>query len=201
VSGKQTCGAEINIEDIRKRLREYAAPAAAIPPGRTFRAAAVLIPLVCSQEEWNLIFTRRTELVQNHKGQVSFPGGAAEAEDICREDTALRETYEEVGIERANVEILGCMWDMPTITGFVITPVVGRVVWPLDMRLAAEEVSRAFIVPLNWLADPENREEVEITLPDGRQEKVIHFKLYDGERIWGATARIAINFLRVIGLI
>jgi 8-oxo-dGTP pyrophosphatase MutT (NUDIX family) len=201
VSEGHLCGEEINIEDIRRRLREYASPAAEFTTGRILRAAAVLIPLVCSQEKWYLIFTRRTDLVRNHKGQVSFPGGAVEAEDTCREDTALRETYEEIGIERQNIEILGCLWDMPTITGFVITPVVGRVLWPIDMRLAAEEVSRAFIVPLDWLAESTNREEIEVILPDGREEKVIHFKPYDGEKIWGATARITMNFLKAIGLL
>ncbi len=202
MSASRQCGNEISIEAVRRRLQEFVQPApVALAAGRTFRAAAVLIPLVCAQDQWHLLFTRRTDTVQSHKGQVSFPGGAAELEDTSREDTALRETYEEVGIERDRIDVLGCLWDMPTITGFVITPVIGQVAWPVELRLAADEVSRAFIVPLAWLASPENREEMELVLPDGRQEKVIYFKLYDGEKIWGATARIVLNFLRVIELI
>jgi len=201
VSESRQCGSEISIEAVHRRLQEYIPPAPVpLAAGRTFRAAAVLIPLVCAQGRWHLLYTRRTDSVQSHKGQVSFPGGATEAEDASREDTALRETYEEIGIDRQDIEVLGCLWDMPTITGFVITPVIGQVTWPVELRLAADEVSRVFLVPLAWLADPDNREELELTLPDGRHEKVIYFKLYDGEKIWGATARITLNFLRVIGL-
>ncbi len=201
MSKNRLCGSEIIVEAIRLRLQEYDGSVASLPSGRNYRAAAVLIPLVCTQDKWHLLFTRRTDMVQNHKGQVSFPGGAAEMEDVCREDTALRETYEEIGIERGQVEILGKMWEMPTITGFSVTPVVGLIQWPTLLSLSPLEVSRVFIVPLDWLADPANREEVELTLPDGRREKVIYFQPFDGEKIWGATARIALNFLRVIELI
>jgi len=201
VKETRLCEREINKDAIRLLLREYAGPAATLVPGRNYRAAAVLIPLVCAQDKWHLLFTRRTDMVQNHKGQVSFPGGAAEAEDTSREDTALRETCEEIGIEQGQVEILGKLWEMPTITGFSVTPVVGLIPWPTPLSLSPLEVSRVFIVPLAWLADPANREEVELTLPDGRHEKVVYFQLFEGEKIWGATARIALNFLRVIGFI
>ena len=121
--------------------------------------------------------------------------------DACREDTALRETYEEIGIEPGQIEILGKLWEMPTITGFSVTPVVGLIQWPTPLNVSPAEVSRVFIVPLGWLADPANHEEVELTLPDGRREKVIYFQPFEGEKIWGATARIAVNFLRVIELL
>ena len=192
------CGSEINTDDIRFRLEEYSRPAVSLPPERTFRAASVLIPLACDENEWNLLFTRRTEHLQNHKGQVSFPGGSADPEDTDHAATALRETYEEVGISVEDIEVLGCLWDMPTITGFLITPVIGRIPWPVDLCLAPEEVSRAFLVPLRWLADPANHAEVELDLPDGRHEKVIYFNPFMGEKIWGATARITLNFLRAI---
>jgi 8-oxo-dGTP pyrophosphatase MutT (NUDIX family) len=201
VSDQRLCDSEISVDAIRLRLQEYAGPAVSFPAGRNYRAAAVLVPLVCTQEKWHLLFTRRTDLVQNHKGQVSFPGGAAEMGDTCREDTALRETGEEIGIARDQIEILGKMWEMPTITGFSVTPVVGQVQWPAALHISPNEVSRVFTAPLDWLADPANHEEVDLTLPDGRREKVIYFQLFDGEKIWGATARIVINFLRVIGLI
>lgn len=192
------CGSEINTDNIRYRLEEYSGPALSLPPGRPFRAASVLIPLACDRDQWNLLYTRRTEHVQNHKGQVSFPGGSAESEDVNREATALRETCEEVGISEKDIEVLGCLWEMPTISGFLITPVIGRIPWPVELRLAPEEVSRAFLVPLRWLADPANHEEVELNLPDGRHEKVVYFNPFLGEKIWGATARITLNFLRAI---
>jgi 8-oxo-dGTP pyrophosphatase MutT (NUDIX family) len=199
VNGLCPCDLEIDTDQIRKHLGEFAGPVPDLPPGRTYRAAAVLVPLVCVQGEWYLLYTKRTELVPNHKGQVSFPGGAVEAADSSREETALRETWEELGVEREAVDILGHMWDMPTITGFVITPVVGWMAWPVELHPEPNEVSRAFIVPLRWLADPTNREEKELILPDGRHERALYFNLFDGEKIWGATARITLNFLRIIG--
>jgi 8-oxo-dGTP pyrophosphatase MutT (NUDIX family) len=199
VSSECACGSEISLEDIRCRLEGYTRPALTLPPARTFRSASVLIPLACEAGQWNLLYTRRTELMRNHKGQISFPGGSAEPEDTSREATALRETSEEVGIQAGKVQILGSLWEMPTITGYLITPVVGCIPWPIELRLAIDEVSRAFLVPLHWLADPENHEEVPLTLPDGRNEKVVYFNPYQGEKIWGATARITLNFLRAIG--
>jgi 8-oxo-dGTP pyrophosphatase MutT (NUDIX family) len=199
VSGPCPCDLEIDTDQIRKRLCEFAEPAPDLPPGRSYRAAAVLVPLVCVQGEWYLLYTKRTELVPNHKGQVSFPGGAVEAADTSREETALRETWEEIGVERGAVAVLGQMWEMPTITGFVITPVVGWMAWPVELHPEPNEVSRAFIVPLRWLADPANREEKELVLPDGRHERALYFNLFDGEKIWGATARITLNFLKIIG--
>jgi 8-oxo-dGTP pyrophosphatase MutT (NUDIX family) len=199
VSGVQQCGSEINTEKIRQCLTEFADPIPELPSGRKLRAAAVLIPLVCCDNEWHLLYTRRTDTVQNHKGQVAFPGGAVESDDDCREDTALRETQEEIGVDRNLVDILGRLWEMPTITGFAITPVVGVMTWPTSLTLSHREVSRAFLVPLRWLADITHLEEVEITFPDGRQDKVIYYYPFDGEKIWGATARITLNFLKVIG--
>lgn len=201
MSARSQCGSEIRPEEIRQRLHEFASPAVLPPPGRVLRAAAVLIPLLCIDEHWYLLYTRRTDLVPSHKGQVAFPGGAVEGADHSREDTALRETLEEIGVKASVVNVLGCMSEMPTNTGFMITPVVGVLVWPTPLRLEPAEVGRAFTVPLNWLADPQNFEEVELALPDGRVDKVIHFQPFDGEKIWGATARITLNFLKVIGLV
>jgi 8-oxo-dGTP pyrophosphatase MutT (NUDIX family) len=199
VISKVQCGSDIHPEVIRQRLQEYQAPSAMLPPGRSFRAAAVLVPLVCIDDRWSLLFTRRTDTVPSHKGQVAFPGGAVEPGDHDREDTALREASEEIGVERAAIDVLGNLWDFPTITGFLITPVVGVLAWPTLLRLEPGEVGRAFSVPLEWLADPHHFEEVELTLPDGRVDRVVYFQAFDGEKIWGATARITLNFLKVIG--
>ena len=201
MSDHRLCDSEIHVDAIRLRLQEYAGPVVTDPSGRKYRAAAVLFPWCATRMMAPAVYPPHRLVFKVTRGQVSFPGGAAETDDTCREDTALRETCEEIGIDRDQVEILGKMWEMPTITGFSITPVVGLVQWPAALNLSPTEVSRVFIAPLGWLADPANHEEVDLTMPDGRREKVIYFQTFDGEKIWGATARIVINFLRVISLI
>ncbi len=192
------CGS-LTVEQIRSRLAEIRTPPRELPQAVSLRTAAVLVPLACDQGELHLLFTRRTDLVHDHKGQVAFPGGAVESQDASVEDTALRETYEEIGIPPKEICVLGTLPPFPTITGFLICPVVGMIPWPYDLHLSYEEVSRVFTVPFQWLADPVNRVENEMVMPDGRMEKVIFFNNYEGEKVWGATARIALYFLRSIG--
>lgn len=163
--------------------------------------AAVLIPLLKSSGEWNLLYTRRTQNVQTHKGQVSFPGGAAEPGDQSLEATALREAREEIGLEPSDVRVLGKIQDYPTISHFVITPIVGIIPWPYTLCLSKDEVHRVFTIPLSWLIQPDNLEERPYTLPDGRHENVLFFKQYDCELLWGVTARITFNFLKIIQLL
>ncbi len=160
----------------------------------------MLIPLLCEGERWHLLFIRRTETVQDHKGQVSFPGGAYEAEDASMEATALRETWEEVGIPPAEINLLGTMPVFSTISSFAITPVVGQIPWPYPLKLEPAEVSRVFTIPIEWLADPVHWSEKPYVRPNGRQEKVIFFELYDGELLWGITARITLDFLKLLDL-
>jgi len=161
-------------------------------------AASVLIPLFRMESRWYLVYTHRTERVMNHKGQVSFPGGAADPEDQDAVQTALRETYEEIGIPTDCVQVLGQMSPMPTVTGFIITPVVGVVCWPYELRPAEVEVERVFQVPLAWLANPANREERLYTRSNGTSEMVVFYQPYDGELIWGATARITLDFIKIL---
>ena len=162
--------------------------------------ASVLIGLFqMDGSGWQVLFTRRTNLVESHKGQVAFPGGAAESTDQNVVETALREANEEIGLPRACVDVLGCMQTMETVTGYNITPVVANLCWPFDVRPAQAEVERVFFVPLAWLADTENREERLYTRSNGSREMVVFFQPYGGEIIWGATARIMVNFLQLIG--
>ena len=197
MNGDKVCGTEINLETIRQRLSEKD-PTRLPFSNDHYRAAAVLIPIVCHDDKWHLLYTRRTDQVQKHKGQVSFPGGAVENYDSSREQTALREAYEEIGVREGEIQVLGRLYDMLTITGYVVTPVVGQMNWPLDLHLSRDEVSRAFIVPIDWLADRANYSEKEMVLSDGRRENVVQFNLFDGEKIWGATARLTLNFLQTI---
>jgi 8-oxo-dGTP pyrophosphatase MutT (NUDIX family) len=165
------------------------------------RPAAVLVPLLWDEDRWRLLLTRRTETVQSHKGQVSFPGGAAEPFDDSPEATALREAQEEIGLRVQDARVLGRMAVRPTISSFLVTPIVARIPWPYQFRLSTNEVSRVFTVPLAWLAEAAHREERPHTTPGGIFERVIHYQSFDGEILWGATARITLDLLRVLGLV
>jgi 8-oxo-dGTP pyrophosphatase MutT (NUDIX family) len=161
------------------------------------KCAAVLVPLVWYDDEWHLLFTRRTETVESHKGQVSFPGGACDEGETTPEQTALREAEEEIGILPSDVRVLGRLSNLITITYFRVTPVVGVVRWPTVFRVGAHEVARVFTIPLAWLANASNRWEFEMP---GTNRKLIAYHPYDGELLWGATARMTVNFLNVLGL-
>ena len=161
------------------------------------KCAAVLIPLVWHDEEWHLLFTRRTDIVESHKGQVSFPGGACDEGETTPEQTALREAEEEIGIVPHDVRVLGRLSNLITITYFRVTPVVGVVRWPVVFRVGAHEVARVFTIPLAWLANSTNRWQFEMP---GRTRSLIAYHPYDGELLWGATARMTVDFLSVWGL-
>jgi 8-oxo-dGTP pyrophosphatase MutT (NUDIX family) len=166
------------------------------------RPAAVLIPMMQVDSTWQVLFIRRaTNDEDKHSGQVAFPGGRCETGDPDPVAAALRETHEEVGVRPADVRILGRMNDYVTITNYRVTPIIGQIDWPYPLRLAEDEVSHSFVVPLHWLADPRNREERRRKLPSGGDSvSVIYFEPYDGELIWGVSARILVSFLEVLEL-
>ena len=193
-------GNNITEEEIRNLLSNRPEKGMSLPGNAPFRRAAVLIPLLHIDGEWHILFTRRTETVQDHKGQVSFPGGASEGIDKSAAETALREAREEIGLNPEDVRVLGYMSQYPSITDFLVTPVVGRIKWPFEMKISMSEVGRVFTIPIKWLADPQNREEKLITRPGG-QVWVSYYKPYDNEILWGLTARITVNFLEVLGLV
>ena len=161
------------------------------------RCAAVLVPLVSAGGEWHVLFTRRTHHVQSHKGQVSFPGGACDEGEEHPEETALREAQEEIGIDPIGIRVLGTLASMVTISTYRVTPVVAVLQWPAVFRLNTSEVERIFTIPLAWLAESTNR--WEFSFP-GTQRSLIAYHPFDGELLWGATARMTVNFLRAIGL-
>jgi 8-oxo-dGTP pyrophosphatase MutT (NUDIX family) len=159
------------------------------------RNAAVLVPLLRQEGEWHLLYTRRTERVESHKGQVSFPGGACDEGETTPEQTALREAQEEIGLDPGGVRLLGRLNPMLTISSFNITPVVGVIPWPTVFCPEPAEVERVFTMPLTWLAERSNR--WEFNLP-GRIQNVIVYHPYDGEILWGATARMTVDFLEIL---
>lgn len=166
------------------------------------RQAAVLIPLLQENDgRYHLLFTRRTETVQDHKGQVSFPGGAVEPQDASIEAAAVRETQEEVGVLPDDIHILASMPPFYTErSNFHITPVVARLNWPVDLSLETAEVSRAFTIPLDWLADPANYAVRTLEIGGRLFDGVIYYQHFDGELLWGITAHLTIEFLKAIGL-
>lgn len=161
------------------------------------KCAAVLIPLAWHGDEWHVLFTRRTDKVESHKGQVSFPGGACDEGETTPEQTALREADEEIGLRPNDVRVLGRLTTLITITYFRVTPVVGVIKWPNVFRVGEHEVARIFTIPLAWLANPMNRWEFEMP---GRNRSLIAYHPYDGELLWGATAKMTVDFLKVLGL-
>jgi 8-oxo-dGTP pyrophosphatase MutT (NUDIX family) len=168
--------------------------------GVQLQCAAVLIPLVFWKDQWHLVFTRRTQVVEHHKGQVSFPGGGCDPGETTPEQTALREASEEIGLQPGHVRLLGRLNEVLTITHYRVTPVVGVIPWPYEIRRETAEVDRVFTIPLAWLSMRANWEDQPFT-PDGVQRSfsVISYHPYDGEILWGATARMTHNFLSVLG--
>jgi 8-oxo-dGTP pyrophosphatase MutT (NUDIX family) len=163
--------------------------------------AAVLIPFLIQDHEWRLLYIRRTaQKNDRHGGQVAFPGGRCDPGDPDAEGAALREAYEETGIAPHDVKILGRIQDLVTITGYQVTPIVGTIPWPYNLILQPDEVYKTFTIPLLWLANPKNREvRNREFLIKGNSVPVIYFKPYDGEILWGASARITMLLLEVLG--
>jgi 8-oxo-dGTP pyrophosphatase MutT (NUDIX family) len=167
------------------------------------RPAAVLVPFLCAGGEWHILFTRRTDTLPEHSGQVAFPGGRADPSDPSLEATALREAQEEIGLRPENVRLLGRLEAFTTVTNYRLTPVVGRIVdWPCALALAEVEVKRVFTIPLAWLTDPTHREVRSRVLPFPHAAlPVIYFQPYDGEVLWGVSAQITLMLLQALILL
>jgi len=158
---------------------------------RTLAPAAVLIPIIRGSEP-TILFTRRTEHLSRHAGQVSFPGGRVHEDDRSLVDTALRETHEEIGITADFVSVAGFLEPYETGTGYAILPVVGLLREGYALVPEVNEVAEIFEVPLAFLLDPANRERRSGEW-QGRRREFYAFT-YDGHYIWGATAAILVNF-------
>jgi 8-oxo-dGTP pyrophosphatase MutT (NUDIX family) len=163
------------------------------------RPAAVLVPLYSERDEWHVLYTLRTDTVNAHQGQVSFPGGRIDPADHSPAEAALREAQEEIGLPPHEVEVLGQLDPLLTVTQFLVTPVVGRIPWPYPLRPNPVEVREVFSVPLRWLLDPANLEvrQREAMIP-GTQVSVYYFRPYHERVIWGVTARITVNLLEIL---
>jgi len=189
---------KVGVEQLRARLpqkppeltrHEDYDPA---PAGFGGTKAAVLLPLIARDQGGpTLLFTRRTDSLARHSGQVSFPGGRSEAGDLTPVETALRETFEETGIAPSFVTVAGYLDRYLTGTGFDIQPVVGLLAGGFALSPDPSEVAEIFEVPLAFLCDPSNRRRESREL-GGRQRSFYAFT-YQQHEIWGATAAIVVS--------
>jgi 8-oxo-dGTP pyrophosphatase MutT (NUDIX family) len=192
----------MDVVELRERLKR-APPAYAVygddgTEGRDAAStvAAVLIPVIAHPQGLTVLFTQRTTHLRSHSGQVSFPGGRAEASDLSAEFTALREAEEEIGLIPTAVEVLGKLPDYRTRTGYRVTPVVGLLLPPVAFRPDPREVAEIFEVPLDFLLDERNRQR---RTREFQGQQVGYYVIEYGERvIWGATAGMLVNLHKML---
>ncbi|SMC33551.1 CoA pyrophosphatase [Polynucleobacter kasalickyi] len=161
------------------------------------RIAGVLVPLVNMNDEIHVLLTQRAAHLNDHAGQISFPGGRKEDADLDIQVTALREAHEEIGLHPTHVEILGALPDYHTITGYQVTPVVGIVKQASTFASDTNEVDEIFMVPLAFLMNPANHQIRQRTTEEG--SRTFYAMPYENRFIWGATAGMLRNlyhFLR-----
>jgi 8-oxo-dGTP pyrophosphatase MutT (NUDIX family) len=190
----RTCQEDF-VDEIRRLLSGRQRKAIEYP---SLARAAVLVPLFNKGGSCHLLFTKRTEQVKYHKGEISFPGGMLDKEDQSLERTALREAFEEIGLKEEDVQLIGALDDILTTTQFIVTPFVGLFSYPYPFQTSPVEIAELIEVPLSFLLNKDNFAEHEITRMG--QRDIIFAYQYGGHTIWGATARILKQFLDLISL-
>ena len=181
------------MEEVRVRI-ERRARQEPVTNLQNLRRAGVLLPLFVRNTSLWILFTRRTESVEHHRGQISFPGGSEEPEDASLYATALRETQEELAISPADVILLGSLSPIVTVTGFYVEPFVAAVPQPYVWRPSVEEIAEIIEAPLPALMDPAALEQK--TMP-GREGTILFYH-YGDHVIWGATARMLAELLEAL---
>lgn len=180
------------MEDVRGRLARRARPE---PLDETdLKRAAVLLPLFVRKGMLWILLTRRTETVEHHRGQISFPGGAEEPDDRSLFETALRESEEEIGLKRQDAVSLGSLSPMRTVTSFYVEPFVAAIPQPYVFRPQETEIAEIIEAPLAALADPAIRE---VKPYPGRPDPVLFYH-YGRHTIWGATAFMLAELLEAL---
>lgn len=182
----------LDYDQLAERLRNYPRQTIAVD---SLRPAAVLLPLFCRNGRDSLLFTVRTEHLEHHSGEISFPGGASDAADPDLMATARRETEEELGIPAESIKILGRMDDFYSIHGYHVVPFVGVIPQPHALRAAPAEIAAVFEAPLEHFRDPAVHH-VEDWSHQGRILPVDFFH-YQKHVIWGLTAAILRQFLAI----
>ena len=157
--------------------------------------SAVLLPIYYKEGQCHILFTRRTDNVKEHKGQISFPGGARQDGESLL-DTALREAAEEISLSPADVEVLGELDDTVTVvSNYIVTPFVGVIPWPYNLKADGWETDELIEAPIAALLDKNSREDKDEVI-EGKPV-TSYFYHYGGRVIWGATARILHQFLEL----
>jgi 8-oxo-dGTP pyrophosphatase MutT (NUDIX family) len=182
-------------EDFRKEYGDHALNPG-MAPVSPLKPAAVLVPLIDRPDELTVLFTQRTSHLAHHAGQVSFPGGHIEPQDGGPTETALRETEEEIGLDRRRVNVIGHLDTYLTRTGFVVMPVVGLVTPPFVLKPDPHEVAEIFEVPLSFLLNRENHQRC--TAEFEGMTRYFWAMPYRGHFIWGATAGMLINLCDIL---
>ena len=158
--------------------------------------AAVLIPLLLQPNGLSVLLTQRTTHLRDHGGQISFPGGRMDPEDAGPNETALRESEEEIGLERERVEIIGQLPEYLTVSGYSVTPIIGLVKPQAEYVLDEFEVADIFEVPLSFLMDPANHQ---VRVWQSEQGSRRFYSMpYEGRFIWGATAGMLRNLYHLL---
>ncbi len=160
------------------------------------REAAVLVPVVERADELWLLFTKRADSLGEHAGQMSFPGGGREQFDADRQQTALREANEEIGLDPTAVQVVGCLDDIRTVTQYAVTPYVSLIPdqpYTPDER----EVAEIVVLPVRALCRPDNFETARREHPYYGELDIPYFHV-DGYTVWGATGRIVVQFLELV---
>jgi 8-oxo-dGTP pyrophosphatase MutT (NUDIX family) len=160
--------------------------------------ASVLLPIVIRPDGLTLLLTQRTAHLTDHGGQISFPGGRAEADDTSAIETALREAEEEIGLNRRHVEVIGTLPDYFTGTGYRITPIVSLVQPPFDLCAAPFEVAEIFEVPFSFLMDGMNHQRRIAHFSGELAHRPFYAIPYEDFFIWGATAGILRNLFHFL---
>ena len=154
------------------------------------------MPIFRGPEDYYFLLTLRTQSVETHKGQISFPGGGMEPQDRTLEETALRETWEEIGLAPSHVRVLGMFDEYFSVTDLIVTPYAAWLEPPFDLNLNANEVEAIFHVPFSLFRD-QSKLRVEIRVRQG-EEFPVFFYDFEGKEIWGLTARIIRDFLQLL---
>jgi 8-oxo-dGTP pyrophosphatase MutT (NUDIX family) len=160
------------------------------------RPSGIILPIFCKDKKYHVLFTKRSQKVAHHKGQISFPGGAYEKGDRTLRVTAVRESCEEIGIKSEDVEILGELDDAITTSMFVITPFVGFIPYPYEFTISTDEIEEIMEIPIHDLLDESKCKEELRTFEEG--PCTAYFFEYENHVIWGATAQILKQFLDLV---
>ena len=189
------------MNDLHESIREILdarVPKRIDSPDPSYVHASVLIPLFKERDGHKVLFTERTHKVEHHKGQISFPGGVVDAGDASHLETALREAHEEIGLKRKDVEILGRIDDTMTVaSSFVVHPFVGLIRYPYEFKLSMAEVKRLIKAPLSIFHPESTWNQRDSAEYEGVIYRSIAYE-YNGDLIWGATARMMQNFMEIL---